>query len=374
MTARTRARGATLDTLARTLRVSRTTISNAYNRPDQLSSRLRRSVLSAARQAGYAGPDPVARTLRRGKTGALGILFDDPLLYAFTDPAAVLFLQGVAGACERAGAALLIIPRRQGGDAGQLVRGAMVDGFIAQIDIRGDERVTALEERGAPFVMVDAPAHPGAPWVGIDDRRAARRAAQHLLDLGHRRFGVIALPLSPDDREGRAPLERQAEARYAQTAERLAGYRDALEDAGIDWDEVAVEERVPHGAAAGRRAAAALLDQAERPTAILAMSDELAIGALEAAAERGIDVPGQLSVVGFDDTPAAARARPALTTVRQPHTEKGAWAARLLLEGGPRARRRRVKLPFELIVRASSGPARAAEPPASSGRARRRRR
>jgi DNA-binding LacI/PurR family transcriptional regulator len=115
-----------------------------------------------------------------------------------------------------------------------------------------------------------------------------------------------------------------------------------------------VEERVPHGRDAGRRAAAALLDRADRPTALLAMSDELAIGAIQAADERGVDVPGELSVVGFDDTPAAQQARPALTTIWQPHREKGETAARLLLDAADPTTDR--TLPTELVVRASSAP------------------
>jgi DNA-binding LacI/PurR family transcriptional regulator len=113
---------------------------------------------------------------------------------------------------------------------------------------------------------------------------------------------------------------------------------------------VPVEERAPHGRDAGRRAAAALLARADRPTALLAMSDELAIGALQAAAERGLAVPRDVSVIGFDDTPPAADAE--LTTIWQPHREKGETAARMLLE--PDAQPARVVLPTRLVRRAST--------------------
>jgi DNA-binding LacI/PurR family transcriptional regulator len=104
----------------------------------------------------------------------------------------------------------------------------------------------------------------------------------------------------------------------------------------------------------GRTAAGKLLDRAERPTAILALSDQLALGVLKAAADRGIAVPGELSVAGFDDIPEAAQSTPALTTVHQPHHRKGAEAVRMLLAGGPA---QNVLLPTELVVRASTGPA-----------------
>ena len=332
--------GVTLATVAAELGVSRMTVSNAYNRPDQLSPELRRRVLATAKRLGYPGPNPLAATLSRGRVGALGLLFDDPLPYAFTDPAAVLFFGGIAKVCAERKVGLVLVPVGAETDPEtDLTRVALVDGFVAYCDLPDDERLDAIEERGLPMVIVDA----------------AREAAQHLIDLGHRRIGIVSLPFAPDGYEGAAGAERQAAARFHCNRERLRGYRDALEAAGLDWADVAIEERAPHGRDAGRRAGGALLDRAGRPTALLAMSDELAIGALRAAEDRGIAVPSQLSVVGFDDTPAASDVRPALTTVRQPHEEKGAAAARLLLE--PEGAERSLTLPTELVVRASSAPA-----------------
>jgi DNA-binding LacI/PurR family transcriptional regulator len=143
---------------------------------------------------------------------------------------------------------------------------------------------------------------------------------------------------------------------------RLLGYRAAVEAAGLEWGAVPVEERRPYGQEAGRRAAAALLERADRPTALLAMSDELAFGAMRAAEELGIAVPEELSVVGFDDTPPAELARPALTTVHQPHHDKGVAAARWLLD--PDARPASQVLPVELVVRTSTAP----PPPPAPGR------
>jgi DNA-binding LacI/PurR family transcriptional regulator len=347
--------GVTLATIAAELGVSRMTVSNAYNHPDQLSPELRGRVLETAKRLGYPGPNPLAATLSRGRIGALGLLFDDPLSYAFTDPAAVLFFGGVAAVCERRQVGLVLAPVGVGAErATDLTRVALVDGFIAYCDIPDDERLQVIEERGLPMVIVDGPVRPGFAHVGVDDRAAARAAAQHLLDHGHRRFAVVALPLVPDGYEGSADADRQAAARFHCNRQRLRGYRDALEAAGVDWADVRIEERVPHGRDAGRRAVGSLLDRADRPTALLAMSDELAIGALEAAEERGIDVPRELSVVGFDDTPAAGQARPALTTIRQPHGEKGEIAARMLLEPDDPSGDR--MLPTELIVRASTAP------------------
>ena len=345
----------TLATIAAELGVSRMTVSNAYNRPEKLSPALRERVLATAERLGYAGPDPLAATLSRGRTGALGLIFDEPLPHAFTDPAAVLFFEGVAAVCERERVGLSLVPSRLGTPPEtDLTRTALVDGFIVYSDVADDGRLDVIEARDLPLVIADGPPRGNAPCVGIDDRAAARAAAEHLLELGHRRIAIVALPLSPDGYEGPSDEHRQASVRYHCTGERLAGMRAAFEAAGIDWASVAIEERSPHGRDAGRRAAARLLDRDERPSALLAMSDELAIGALHAAEERGLAVPGELSIIGFDDTPAASDARPPLTTIAQPHREKGETAARMLLR--PEDQPARVVLPTGLVVRTSTAP------------------
>jgi DNA-binding LacI/PurR family transcriptional regulator len=357
-------RRVTLATLARALGVSKMTVSNAYNRPDQLSPALRERVLETARLMGYPGPNPVASTLRRGRSGTLGLAFDDALSYAFTDPAAILFMQGIAHECEQAGVGLLLVPgspRRSG--ALDVIRHALVDSFAVFCDYEGDERIEVLRERGLRFVLIDSPRLADVPSVNIDDRGGARQAARHLIDLGHRHFGVVSFCLAPDSQAGPLASDWEQHAGYFVTRERLSGYRQAIEAAGLAWGGVTVYQQagvdVAESAAPGDdgyRLATRLLDQASRPTAILAMSDELARGVLRASAERGIRVPEQLSVVGFDDTPEAGSDQPPLTTVHQPHGDKGATAARLLLAPTFDVHAR-VELPTRLVVRASTGPA-----------------
>ena len=346
----------TLETIARELGVSKMTVSNAYNRPDQLGSELRARILATAKRLGYPGPNPLASTLRRGRTGTFGVIFDDPLSYAFTDPAAVLFLQGMAEACELSSTGLLLIPSAPGSDeAVATVQSALVDGFAIYSDFEGDRRAPAAYERGLRTVLVDTPPVPGYPWVGIHERAAARLAARHVLKLGHRRLGIVPLPFSNDGYRGWVNDERTRVRGYQLTRERLAGYREEIIAAGLEWGAVLAFEQPPNSVESGRRAAAALLDRADRPTAILAMSDELAIGVLVAARERGIDVPAALSVVGFDDAPSAVHSSPPLTTIHQPLVGKGRAAARLLLH--PETGDERVELPVELKVRASTAPA-----------------
>ena len=349
---------ATLQTIADQLGVSRTTVSNAYGRPDQLNPALRRKILEVAKEIGYPGPHPAARTLRRGRSGSLGVVFTETLTYAVTDPVALLFLRGVAEAVEPSGTALLLVPAPPGGRAApDAVRDAVVDGFLVYSVAEDDARLEAVLERRLPTVMVDQPAQEGCAFVGIDDRGGARAVAAHLLALGHRRFAVVAFPLSEDDYSGPADLERQAGATFPISAARLAGYAEALEGAGLPRADVPVQEERLNTIAAGEHAAGILLDRVPRPTALLCFSDLLATGALRAAATRGLRVPEALSIVGFDDSPAATAAQPPLTTVRQPLLEKGRAAGRFMVEGWPAEAPPSIILPTELVVRASSGPA-----------------
>jgi DNA-binding LacI/PurR family transcriptional regulator len=349
MTPRTKEYAVTLATVAEAVGVSRMTVSNAYNRPDQLSPELRERILAAAARLGYSGPNPVARTLSRGETGSIGLVLDYPLTIAFTDPASVQFLHGVAAGCEVEGLGLSLVPRIEGGGA-ELVQKALVDGFVVYCVVPQDSRMDAIRGRRLPYVRVDFDPEPGLLDVNIDDEGAARMVAEHLTALGHRRFGIAL----PHDISG--PFGPDAQSTYlnhvGQT--RLAGWRAGLEAAGIDWSTVPVAGGPGKQHDTGRVAGSRLLDRADRPTAIIALSDLLALGVMDAAAERGISVPSELSVAGFDDVPEAAAATPPLTTIRQPHRSKGSEAVRLLLEG-PGAES--VVLPTELVVRASTAPA-----------------
>ena len=335
----------TLKRLAADLGVSPMSVSNAFNRPDQLSAALRERVLARARQLGYPGPDPLARGLRRGRAGSIGVISDTGLAYAFQDPAAAAALGGVCAAVDAQGLGLLLIPT---GGAAALSE-AVVDGVVVY-SVAQDDPVLALAlARRLPAAIVDQPTGTDLPTVGIDDRAGAHAVAAHLTALGHRRFAVVTFGLSPDGRTGLADVARRREAAYAVSRARLAGYEAALSEAGIDWAAVPVYETGGSGLAEGRAAAERLPGG---PTAILATSDALALGVLDA-------VPPGVSVAGFDDIPQAAAA--GLTTVRQDHAAKGRLAGELLLRALAGERPASPPpLAHELVVRATSGPARAA--------------
>lgn len=343
----------TLKRLAEELGVSPMTISNAFNRPDQLSAGLRERIVDHARERGYPGPDPLARGLRRGHAGAIGLVSDTGLSYAFDDPAASAVMAGVCAAAEEEGLGLLLLPH--GGPAA--LSSAVIDGIVVYSVSQEDPLLATAVARRLPTVVIDQPTGTAQLTVGIDDERAAHDAARHLVDLGHTRFAVVAFGLDNDARTGPADLARRRASPYAVSRGRLAGYAQALEPAGIDWGAVPVLECAGSVRAAGRAAAEQLLAVADPPTAILATSDVLALGVLDAAAAAQLSVPSELSVVGFDDVPAAAAA--GLTTVRQDHHAKGRAAGDLLLaQLHGEHPSQPAPLPHALIVRASSGTAR----------------
>jgi DNA-binding LacI/PurR family transcriptional regulator len=347
----------TLQTLADALGVSRTTVSNAFNRPDQLNPALRERVLALAGELGYAGPDPAGRALRSGRAGAIGVMFTEGLSFAFADPAAVATLGGIAAEAERAETSLVLLPATRsstGGPTAEAVRSALVDALFMYSLPEEHPGVTAAVERRVPIVIADAPRLPGVPFVGIDDRSGARTAAAHLLELGHRRIGVIAFRLRPDDYQGFVDADRRRSSTYHVTRERLEGYAEAVTEAGLDWNAVPIYEVHPNARGRGAAAARVLLGLDPRPTALLAMSDELALGAMDAAAELGLTIPGDLSLIGFDDAPAAALATPAMTSVGQPLVEKGRAAGRMLLDALAGGSPADVILPTELVVRSST--------------------
>jgi DNA-binding LacI/PurR family transcriptional regulator len=204
--------------------------------------------------------------------------------------------------------------------------------------------------RKLPVVLVDGPPDTGLPRVGIPDRRVARELAAHVLAHGHRRIGVLVDRLVPDGRAGAVSTARIAEARDRVMSERLIGYAAAFDDSNLDWSNTTIVEAGGVDHAVSVRAAETLLDTTSI-TAVIAGTDVLALAAIEVARSRGLTVPGDLSVVGFDDIPAAAAV--GLTTIRQPLVDKGRQAARLLLEiidGGPG---REILLPVEYVPRTS---------------------
>ena len=340
--------------VARAVGVSPSTVSNAFNRPERLSPALRERVLRTAAELGYGGPDPVARSLRSGRAGAIGVVFRP-------QPGRRLRRAGHRGAPPRpvrrhrpAPAGAGAGARPAAGASGDRAGGgnAAVDGLIVYSMAADDPLFQAARQRRLPTVIVDSPAvadlaaigsgpattDPG--FVGIDDQAAAETAVRHLLDLGHRRLAVLSFGLTAHSRPGPADLRHQAEAVASVPKARLEGSVRAVEAAGLEWSGVPVElvpVTSPEGCLAGARA---LLDRALASRPCSRSATRSRSPSAQAARERGLSVPGDLSIVGFDDTAPAGEG---LTSIHQPLRDKGRIAAERLLAraGSGTAGRRR---------------------------------
>lgn len=338
----------TLAEVAAAAGVSKAAASFAFNKPDRLSDQTLQRVLRTAQELGYSR-DPIARMLRERRTNSLGVLLPQDVPAAMANPYYAQFLAGVGTTCHREGLTMLLVPPLRGSML-KAIPYAAADGFIV-CGLEADRgEITTLNQRGVPMVLVDGEPVPDVSAIEVDDRGGARAACDYILGLGHRRIGIVAFEAGVHETgpRYRGPLAR-----------RIEGITDALADAGLRLNSpgIAVTE-APCDREGGQQAFRRLCARPDRPTAILALSDILAVGVLDAARDAGVSVPAELSVTGFDDQPEASWTTPGLTTVRQPVETKGRLAADLLVDSIhsrlDHAQQRR--LPTTLVIRGSVGP------------------
>lgn len=337
----------TLAQVAEAAGVSVMTASYTYNRPGRVSDEARAKVLAAAERLGYAGPDPSARSLRRGSTRTLGVVLGEHLTYAFDDPQAVRFLAGIADVCAAAGYGMTILPITGAADDVPRIRAAAVDGFVVWTTADDDPVLAAVRSTKRPAVVHGGPAVDGLGLVTIDNRAAAR-AVGAVAFAGARRPAVLSFPLS---RERVSTVVRgpdPAPVLFPVTRERLEGYRDAAADLGAPWTDVTVAVCSRNDGAEAARLAATLFDTADPPDAVAAMGDLLAVGVLDAAGAAGRTVPADVAVTGWDD--AAVAAERGLTTVAQSLRDQGAACARAALGEAPPS----TAAPWTLVRRGST--------------------
>jgi LacI family transcriptional regulator len=364
----------TIRDIARLAQVSTATVSRVLNHKPDVDPATRERVLQIVKERGFV-PSIAASSLAGGRSRLLGVLVP-----SLTWPLMPNIMQGIAEVIEQTSYELMLYSISHRRDRSELMDSILatrlVDGLIAVYPdgvtsaeptngakVEASAHLADLYAQGFPVVILDDQSLPGrTPWVGPHNRIGAYQAVRHLVGLGHRRIAHV-----------------QGPAQYQCSHDRDAGYRQALEEAGIEVDPALVLEgdfNAPGGQAAG----AQLLGLPNRPTAIFAANDQMACGVLSAAQARGLRVPGDVAIVGFDDAALAVQVRPTLTTVRQPFQEMGKRAADLLLalvdaprmlgdgwlermmhlteaqHGGSGMNPPQIQLPTELIVRESSGP------------------
>ena len=231
------------------------------------------------------------------------------------------------------------------------IQSALVDGFVVFCIEGGSRLIELTRERRLPFVALDFGFDDETiAAIGVDDVAGARMAARHLAELGHRRFAVLSLPFA-DGSFGPASPGRVEAAVYSGTRDRLRGYFEVLAEFGIDTAKVPIFETL-NDEASVRAGLDHIFASAEPPTAILAMSDTVALFALDWLREHGIVVPQAVSIVGFDGVPEGAHSDPPLTTIAQPMVEMGRRAVRTILEFDGTVRRQTMQA--ELVVRGST--------------------
>lgn len=340
----------TLASIAAEVGVSRTTVSNAYNHPDQLSPELRERILAAAAARGYTGPDPTARSLRTRQVGAIGVILTENLAYAFEDQASIDFLAGLSESSAGTRNALTLIPLgpNQGTEVSPLVANALVDGFVVYSVPEAEPHLDAVRARGVPTVVCDQP-YPDAPvdpvdhasvtrgpvaganmaYVGVDDATAIAPAARALVAAGHSRIGIIGKRLFRDfAREGAVTREAVATAEMHVQRERILGALAVFDSAGITDVPIVTRHFNDHDTAVD--AARELLTEHSDLTAVLCTTDSMALGVLDYCAGVGLSVPGDVSVTGFDGIEQALSH--GLTTVVQPNQRKGETVGHVLTE------------------------------------------
>lgn len=326
--------------------VSKTAVSFAFNSPDRLAPETASRIRDVADSLGYR-PHPVARMLTQRQTRSIGVLTPQALSVIFSNPYFGAFLEGVAVGAEQEGFALHFISPLHGSLASAVDR-ATVDGLIAVGLSATHPEMDQVRAAGLPIVMVDSTTVPDQLGVSVNDEGGARAAAEHLLDLGHRDIMVIGVE-PPNAGEARDP--------HGVYARRLRGYAAALGARGLALDPAVIAQTtasIEGGSLAFNKAWAA----GRRPTAVLAMSDAIAIGVLRAVHQLGLHVPSDVSVVGFDDIDVSGYTNPPLTTVHQPIREKGESAVRQLLSVVERRDPHPMQLRLEtrLVIRGSTGP------------------
>jgi len=325
---RARSKRTTLAQVAALAGVSVSTASLAFSGSGPVSDATRDKVLAAAEHLNYGGPDPRARSLRQGRSGIIGVVMEERVLAAFRDPIRIALLDGIALETTADGRGLLLLT--DVGDSALAMESASMDGVILlSCSSRSARAIDIQRRRNIPVVALGGPHFPGVLTISLDDDRASEVVARHLADIGHTDVAIVALPL--DGTEGadeRGPLtaDRELAGNVRVTLDRLAGVRSVFPDStGVVTNGSYVDE--------GMTAGHALLDDPQhRPTAIVAQSDLLAAGVIKAAEELGLQVPDDVSVVGFDGIALDRIVAHDLTTMVQPAAEQGRAAGRAVLD------------------------------------------
>jgi alanine racemase len=277
-------------------------------------------VREIAQRMGYS-PNPIARAMISRRTGSIGLLVPSSIASSFANPFFMTFMQGVGSVCDAHSISVLVVSPYKG-SLEEATRRAPVDAYIVLGLSENHDELDPLRRRDVPFVIVDGDTDTRSS-INVDDEGGAYAAASYLLRAGHQDILVVTFQTAPPEHHG--------DVNYGVGGRRMAGYQRAFAEFGYTLPANCLVPALTT-IEGGEEAYRGVLQAGMRPTAVLAMSDVHAIGAVREAQRSGLRVPQDLEVIGFDDIPLAGIVSPALSTVRQPILEKGQRAAELLIE------------------------------------------
>ena len=341
----------TISDIASKTGFSKTTVSFAFNKPERISPETRERILEAARQEGYI-PDPMARNFASGNHMSVGLLLPQKVESSLANPYTHGIIRGIAEVCQANGYMFTVIPplRSSIEDA---VRNATVDGLITMGLYVSDSIDSIMKRRHLPVVSIDGADDSETLTVSIDEIAAAKLQMESVLEMGHRRIAVLSL----QDNAYAAKTPTEA---VSIVKKRKYGYGLALSEAGMSFDDiVCINTETTFDE--GFRNASSLLDLPEdrRPTCFVCMSDISALGAIAAATSRGLSVPADVSVIGFDGLEDSKYYNRNLTTIRQSAYEKGLSSARILFDimKGKSVDEKVIRIPFSFAEGSTLGKA-----------------
>jgi LacI family transcriptional regulator len=334
----------TLEDIGRLAGVSRSTVSRVINDQASVSPDVRERVQEVIRRTGYT-PNVAARSLVSGRSGVIGLVIPSRVHALFEDPYFSRLIQGISAASNQAGTTLSLFLFQNEEEEAELyprvVTSRFLDGLILTATRMADPLLARLPTGGFPIVMVGRPDVEDLSYVDVDNYGGARQAATHLCNLGYRRIGLLGAPVTT-----------------TAGVDRLNGFVEGLAACGVALNpSLRVDGDFSEGS--GYEAMQELIPR--RPEAVFVASDTMAMGALRALREQGTRIPQDMALMGFDGLPASEHSVPALTTIRQPVTETGVRAVRMLknLVSGVATAPVVEVLPVELVVRESCGALRA---------------
>ena len=329
----------TLEDIAKFSGVSRSTVSRVINGDKKVSPETREKVMEVISKINFQ-PNLAARGLAAGKTNVLGMVIPAGVARIFSDPYFPILIQGVSAACNALDYTVMLWlaePEYERRTINQILHSGLVDGVIVSSMLMDDPIIQSLASSKMPFILIGRHPSLDVNYLDTDNFSGAQAATDHLLRLGHKRVGTITGP------ENMIP-----------SYDRLQGYREALHNRNVPF----LPELVQEGDFSEQSGYACMQNLiARRVDAVFAASDAMAYGAIRAIRESGLNIPGDIAVVGFDDLPGSANTNPPLTSVRQPIYRLGYHGTETLVDiiQHPESQPRHVILPTELVIRETCG-------------------